>query len=271
MKKTNTILLLSAALASYASAALTLQHYYGFESSGVGTDSVAGQDFTVTGITSTTGGVYGNYGAVSNAAGNNATGADWSTTLGANTTTSGTSYAIGFYVRSAGNNGTSNFTLNTHSTGQSLVFTISSSAGGATNGDVYAATINGQFWIGNYNGNNEAASPGGNNTPILVDPNQWQQLVVISDERVGVNTHRYFIDGTFIGQTASEAGTTFGNASIGAGTAPFDMDDLRVYSYDPANDSEADVLNAFATAVPEPSSTALIGLAGLAFILRRRR
>lgn len=248
-----------------AHSAIVLEHYYGFESGALGSDSEGTQDFTTTSsLSSQSGGVYGGYATVAGINGQAAGGADWSSSLGTG------SWAIGMYVRASGT-ATSQSLLQTGASGDYFGFYTGPSNNGATNGSAWGATINTKFWIADFNANNESLTPGGDNTPILIDDNQWQQLVVIRDATNG--TYKYYIDGSLIGSTSSGINTVFSNTQIGAGTGtnPFDIDDLRVYSWDATSDSEANVLSAFSTAVPEPSSTALIGLGALGFLLRRRR
>ena len=112
----------------------------------------------------------------------------------------------------------------------------------------------------------------------------WAHVAVVGSTSAGTLT--VFINGVQVAQDASLSnGVTFNgadgidtaNLTIGAarpdsgdaGYRPFDglLDELAIYD---SALSDAQILE-HATLVPEPSSTALLGLGGLALIMRRRR
>jgi hypothetical protein len=97
----------------------------------------------------------------------------------------------------------------------------------------------------------------------------WAHLAIVRDNE----TSSFYINGT------AQSGTTTGlpDWSSGATVGSLDgitgqgigVDDIRIYTF--ATGEGGDAVSAFFTAIPEPSSAALLGLGGLALMLRRRR
>ncbi len=148
--------------------------------------------------------------------------------------------------------------------------TLISLGGGTDGGSRFDVAING-------NNLRLEVQSGGSTSGSVVADGSWHHIaVVVPNATSTVNDVNYYIDGTLAG--------TFSNAqSINTGTGPLRMgdsyqdtgrdlkgflDDVRVY--DEALDATS--IAALATVpIPEPSSTALLGLGGLALILRRRK
>lgn len=112
-------------------------------------------------------------------------------------------------------------------------------------------------------------------TTAAINTGVWRHLAIVWDG--GTNTATFYLDGAFYGSetetnnlvTAApgvEDGFFLGTDTRTNRFFTGDMDDVRVY--DEALDATA-IANL--AAVPEPSSTALLGLGGLALMLRRRR
>ena len=100
-------------------------------------------------------------------------------------------------------------------------------------------------------------------------PNTWTHLAVIRNN--GVST--FYVNGVAQTGTSSTA-PTHGTGHIGVtpgGSGPYegDLDEIRMFTFEDGDDPVT-ALNVQA-AVPEPSSTALLGLGSLALILRRRK
>ncbi|SHK42631.1 PEP-CTERM protein-sorting domain-containing protein [Rubritalea squalenifaciens DSM 18772] len=126
----------------------------------------------------------------------------------------------------------------------------------------WMATNHAVGWIGATTGTGQTANA-----------DEWTRLTVIRSN----GTSRFYING--VAQDGTNGGnitwsdTTQAHLAIQpGGTSEFkgDIDDMKVWSFS-GSDQLSDVENTVFAAVPEPSSTALIGLAGLGFILRRRR
>lgn len=112
-----------------------------------------------------------------------------------------------------------------------------------------------------------------------VSQNTWTNAILTFDADGAVGGGGLFtgyINGVQVG-TLERNSTAIGGLVIGghrAGTGRnFDgqIDDLAFYDGVLSSGEISNLQTASAAAVPEPSSTALIGLAGLGFILRRRR
>ncbi|NWK54188.1 LamG domain-containing protein [Verrucomicrobiaceae bacterium N1E253] len=103
--------------------------------------------------------------------------------------------------------------------------------------------------------------------------NEWVNLAVIRDDGVSA----FYIDGQPIGSpVAQDKAPVFDQANNGhlavasGGVNPFtgDIDNIRMFTFEADDDPVAALT---VNAVPEPSTTALLGLGGLALILRRRK
>jgi len=160
-------------------------------------------------------------------------------------------FALGVYVRASSNT----------STNQGDIFTVGGSTDSlklslATNG--WGASANNTAWIGTSNG--VAGS---------FTDNTWVHLALIRSG--GITT--LYIDGAAQGNTW--AGTPVNNTvhiSVNPGGAAFfdgQIDEARIVTFD-TGESTQNILNTL-QAVPEPSSVALLGIGGLALILRRRK
>jgi hypothetical protein len=119
--------------------------------------------------------------------------------------------------------------------------------------------------------------------------NEWHHVVMTGENATGVGTStlQLFIDGVSVDSDATVLGNVTFNGIGGFGAAPNltigaarpNSSDSGYRSYDGLLDelaiydsvlSDTQILE-HATFVPEPSSTALLGLGGLALIMRRRR
>ena len=100
--------------------------------------------------------------------------------------------------------------------------------------------------------------------------NEWVNLAVIRNS----GTSAFYVDGVQIGSTTSVAPINNANAghlSIGSGasnTFTGDIDNIRMFTFEAGDDPVAALT---VSAVPEPSSSALLGLGGVALIMRRRK
>lgn len=156
-------------------------------------------------------------------------------------------FGMGVYARASSINVGDIFTTG----GATNTFKVSM----GTNG--WAASSNGTAWIGSANGVSGSFTA-----------DQWVHLALVRQS----GTTTFYIDGV--------ANGTFGGAPVHGqshisvspgGGSYFDghIDEARVVTFT-ASDSTTDILNGL-QAIPEPSSTALLGLGGLALILRRRK
>lgn len=120
------------------------------------------------------------------------------------------------------------------------------------------ASYHGLAWVGNNGGAGQTA---------VAD--KWTRLTIIRHN----STSAFYIDE--VKQTGTTAGApTWGTADVhlaiqpgGASDFIGDLDDMRIWNFS-SSDALGDVETAV-FAVPEPSSTALLGLGGLALVLRR--
>ena len=141
------------------------------------------------------------------------------------------------------------------------IFTTAGGAGGfkiSLDANGWGASHHDVAWIG---------TDGGQVGSFTADT--WTHLALI---RSGGVTD-FFIDGVSQGLTYGGAPTNLSaHLSVSPGGVPYfdgHLDEARVVTFT-TGESTANILNAL-TAVPEPSSTALLGLGGLALILRRRK
>lgn len=133
-----------------------------------------------------------------------------------------------------------------------------------TGSNGWGSSVHNIAWVGTANGSNSS---------FVSDT--WVHLALI----VRNNSIGFFIDGVDQG---NQYDNTSGNAEFntmhlmtdlgGTLSTRFDgdVDELRVATFDGSADSDAEVIAAL-QAVPEPSSTALLGLGSLALILRRKK
>ncbi len=100
--------------------------------------------------------------------------------------------------------------------------------------------------------------------------NEWVNLAVIRDN----GTSAFYVNGTQLGGTTTatpEHNATGGHIGIGSGatnTFTGDIDNIRMFTFEAGDDAVAALT---VNAVPEPSSAALLGLGGIALIMRRRK
>ena len=110
----------------------------------------------------------------------------------------------------------------------------------------------------------------GGTPPGTIYDGQWHHAAVTYD--AATSTKRLYFDGVEIGtgKVISDLNVAAANFGIGSrtGSEPFSglIDDVRVYD-SALSESEISTL----ASIPEPSTTALLGLGGLALILRRRK
>ena len=124
----------------------------------------------------------------------------------------------------------------------------------------WLAAVHGGGWIGGSEGSGQT-----------IAANTWTHLAIIRNN--GVST--FYINGVAQTGTLNVAPSGHGTGHIGvasgrASAYAGDLDELRMFTFDPAVDNPVAALNLQA-AVPEPSSTALLGLSSLALILRRHK
>lgn len=251
-------MILGSALCGVSQGAVVLEHYYSLgETVGLPTDSVGSADFTTTVGTAATinaGGASGSIGSthyVEYAGGSFSEGADHSALGGGN-------YAVALWVKTpiilASRTDSLIFQGNT-SGGGDLDFILSDGATTPDN-DAWAASVSGATWVGPARGVDDSA---------IADT--WTHLGFVHDN----GTSSFYINGVSQGSVTNDP--TWGLSGLGSTNASitFGIDDLRIYSF--ANGEGASAITTAMTtvAVPEPSSTALLGLGGLALILRRRK
>jgi len=258
MKKIKLITaIVSSALLSGASAAVTLTHYYSLgETAGLPTDSVGSSDFTTatgTAPTSQVGAADASIGSthyLTYTGGSSSTGADFSALPTNN-------FAVGLWVRtstiSPSRSDVIMFQGNSAGGGDADLI-LSDGGSGAT--DAWAASVSGATWVGPNRGVGGSA---------VIDT--WEHLAWVRDN--GVDT--LYIGG--VAQTPTKTNAVSWGASGFLGTnnsgTAMDLDDLRIYTFDAGEGGDA--VSAMFTAVPEPSSAALLGIGGIALLLRRRK
>jgi len=106
-----------------------------------------------------------------------------------------------------------------------------------------------------------------------IDLNTWYYVVVTKDGAGGPDAHKIYVNGIEAASGSLVAGVhNMDNSQIGAWTGTRNLDGRvdEVAVYDKVL-SPAQISAHYAAAVPEPSSTALLGLAGLALVMRRRK
>jgi hypothetical protein len=123
----------------------------------------------------------------------------------------------------------------------------------------WGASYHGTAWVGAANGTGQPISA-----------NTWTHLALIRS----ADTTTFYIDG--VAQAGTSGTTPTHNASAhlavtsgGANRYQGDIDEINIFTFDPNTDDPVAALSV--NLVPEPSSTALLGLGGLALILRRRK
>tara|TARA_B110000483_G_C18124545_1_gene515046 strand:- start:16 stop:780 length:765 start_codon:yes stop_codon:yes gene_type:complete len=142
---------------------------------------------------------------------------------------------------------------------------------GADNGSLKIG-IQGGNWSSSYHGISWIGAAGGAGQAVTAGT--WTHLAVIRDS----GTSTLYIDG--VAQAGNTTGTPAHNGptAFHLGVNPNGgvgnwftggIDDLKLSTFDPNTDDPVAALSI--NAVPEPSSTALLGLGGLALLLRRRR
>ena len=252
MKKTIQLIIATLSLCGVSQGAVVLTHHYSLgEVAGDVTDSVGSSDFdTGTAPGSALGGASATIGSTAHAtygAGEFSSGADFSSLATDN-------IAISVWFRTAA-----------LPTGGAQLFRTNESNGGPDllihRGDdfiynAWGSSKTGISWIGPNRGVDGS-----------VIANTWAQLAFVRDN----GTATFYLNGVAQGPTS---GATIAHGLSGAlgdisGASAIDVDDLRIYTF--ANGEGAAAVAASALAVPEPSSSALLGLGGLALVLRRRK
>ena len=256
MKKT---LLLLTASTTVSHAAITVIHHYNLDSAAsAGTDSAGALNLTATGSTTDVAGKVGNGQLFSGNAANDGGGAHENTATnyldGGTTPTVGTSWGVEMWVRPDvlpdGTNQTEVGLIHMGGTSNGLALEMSYNAGAAT-------------WA--------VHRPGSSFTHFGAPTvGLWTHLAYVNDN----GTAQLYIDGVSAG-SAGGAGLGAGAPDLTLGSMWADnrrgfngaMDEVRIFTFSTGQFDINDTLHA----VPEPSSTALLGLGGLALILRRRK
>ncbi len=128
-------------------------------------------------------------------------------------------------------------------------------------GGVWTASYHNVGWIGATDGVGQAVTSG-----------TWTHLAVIRDN----GTSTFYIDG--VAQSGTSNGTPVHNDSAHLAVNPGgfagnwfegDLDEINTFTFVSGVDDPVAALSI--NAVPEPASTAFLGLSGLVFLLRRRK
>ena len=153
---------------------------------------------------------------------------------------------------------------------------------GATGTDTLFTTGEGSVTFGIHDGNWYTSlsagawvghSPIASGNPQTNTANTWTHLAIIRNN--GVST--FYINGVAQTGTSSTAPSGHGTGRLGheaavdASTFEGDLDELRMFTFEDGDDPVGALNLEARAAVPEPSSTALLGLGSLALILRRRK
>ena len=128
-------------------------------------------------------------------------------------------------------------------------------------GGNWAASLDNVAWIGAANGAGQPMTPG-----------EWTHLAVVRNS----GTSTFYIDGVAQSGTTNSAWAHAANLHLGispGGGARFngDIDELRVFTFDPASDDPVAAFNI--AEIPEPLTMLAVGLGltGLGGYIRRRR
>lgn len=160
------------------------------------------------------------------------------------------------------------FNTSSHGASEGTFFDYSPTVGAGAGQDIRLLVKNGGLRM-------EVSSGGFEFGSGLSDGN-WHMVAFVMNANDGINDVDVYIDGTYT--TRSSGGTTIATATGGeigfgadqTGSRGFTGQLDQVQIFDTAlTKGELDTISV--TAVPEPSSTALLGLGGLALILRRRK
>ena len=259
MKNTLATLGVLSGMVMTSHATITVLHHYSMDNSATaGTDSVGGLNLTTFGAVSDTAGKAGNAQLFIGNPANDPGAAHESTAInyldGDTSPTLGTEWGVEMWVRPDilpdGTNQTEVGLLHIGGTGNGFALEMSYDAGAAT-------------WA--------VHRPGATfehfGAPVA---GEWTHLTYVNDNGFA----ELYINGVLVGNPNANA--------LGAGAPDFAigsmwvdnrrgfngaMDEVRIFTFNPG---EFDISDTFAL-VPEPSTTALLGLGGLALILRRRK
>ena len=157
--------------------------------------------------------------------------------------------------------------------GNKLLFSANKTSDGGGGGNNYLFGLDSDTQLLSHVGGSIGSSGVG---PSGLDDGFWH--FGVATYKASTSTHSLYVDGVLVGTAnATVNWNTANTAQIGMerdGSTPSNywngsIDDLRIYSGELTAEEIGSLFN-FAT-VPEPSSTALLGLSGLALMLRRRR
>lgn len=111
-----------------------------------------------------------------------------------------------------------------------------------------------------------------------LNPNQEYRLAFVRDTTAGVSTNSLYVDGVLAGTSTS---TPIGGLdTLSVGSHPFaaannfgswsgSVNEVRTFTFNEGEFQVTDLLQV--ASVPEPSSVTLLGLGGLALVLRRKK
>lgn len=224
---------------------------------------------------------------------------DDDTNLGANTGTVATSWnsftgvnqtaglfgtGSGSFISGASGAWDSSFAVGANLSSFSISMHVKTPVGGTSWKDFVSIGIGNQVFVleqtgalglANYNIGDVGGDAGttGSSNAVNITDNAWHHIGLT----VGGNVATLYVDGANVSSgayTGSGLITSFQLASRfgeGARSITTEIDDVAIFDTTLSNSEMSFLSNNAAAAVPEPSSAALLGLGGIALILRRRK